>query len=52
MSTTSHQNSRNAPSWARLALIFAAWATFIVFFSTATGDCLSGSLKNGRCTLF
>ena len=47
MSTTSHQNSRNAPSWARLALIIAAWATFIIFLVLPLAIVLTEALKMG-----
>ena len=52
MSTTSHQNSRNAPSWARLALIFAAWATFIVFLVLPLAIVLVEALKMGVTHFF
>lgn len=52
MSTTSHQNSRNAPSWARLALIFAAWATFIVFLVLPLAIVLVEALKMGVAHFF
>lgn len=52
MSTTSHQNSRNAPSWARLALIFAAWATFIVFLVLPLAIVLIEALKMGVAHFF
>ncbi|HHX06084.1 MAG: sulfate ABC transporter permease subunit CysW [Thiopseudomonas sp.] len=52
MSTTSHQNSRNAPSWARLALIIAAWATFIVFLVLPLAIVLIEALKMGVAHFF
>lgn len=52
MSTTSHQNSRNAPSWARLALIIAAWATFIVFLVLPLAIVLVEALKMGIAHFF
>ena len=52
MSTTSHQNSRNAPSWARLALIIAAWATFIVFLVLPLAIVLVEALKMGVTHFF
>ncbi|MFB0963678.1 MAG: sulfate ABC transporter permease subunit CysW [Pseudomonas sp.] len=52
MSTTSHQNSRNAPSWARLALIIAAWATFIVFLVLPLAIVLVEALKMGVAHFF
>ncbi len=52
MSTTSHQNSRNAPSWARLALIIAAWATFIVFLVLPLAIVLIETLKMGVAHFF
>lgn len=52
MSTTSHQNSRNAPSWARLALIFAAWTTFIVFLVLPLAIVLVEALKMGVTHFF
>lgn len=52
MSTTSHQNSRNAPSWARLALIIAAWATFIVFLVLPLTIVLVEALKMGVAHFF
>lgn len=52
MSTTSHQNSRNAPSWARLALIITAWATFIVFLVLPLAIVLVEALKMGVAHFF
>ena len=52
MSTTSHQNSLNAPSWARLALIIAAWATFIVFLVLPLAIVLIEALKMGVAHFF
>ncbi len=52
MSTTSHQNSRNAPSWARLAPIIAAWATFIVFLVLPLAIVLIEALKMGVAHFF
>ncbi|NLY13930.1 MAG: sulfate ABC transporter permease subunit CysW [Gammaproteobacteria bacterium] len=52
MSTTSHQNSRNAPSWARLVLIIAAWATFIVFLVLPLAIVLIEALKMGVAHFF
>lgn len=52
MSTTSHQNSRNAPSWARLALIITAWATFIVFLVLPLAIVLIEALKMGVAHFF
>lgn len=47
MSTTAHKNSSNAPSWARWALIIAAWATFILFLVLPLTIVLSEALKMG-----
>lgn len=52
MSTTPHHNSRNASSWARLALIIAAWATFIVFLVLPLTIVLTEALKMGVAHFF
>ncbi|WP_205340168.1 sulfate ABC transporter permease subunit CysW [Denitrificimonas caeni] len=55
MSTTStspQQNSRNAPSWSRLALILSAWAMFIIFLVLPLAIVLIEALKMGVAHFF
>ena len=49
MSTTTspHHNSRNAPSWGRLALILSAWLMFIIFLVLPLAIVLIEALKMG-----
>lgn len=52
MSSTSSHNSSNASSWARLALIIAAWATFIIFLVLPLTIVLTEALKMGVAHFF
>ncbi|MDY0248935.1 MAG: sulfate ABC transporter permease subunit CysW [Pseudomonas sp.] len=50
--TSPHHNSRNAPSWGRVALILSAWAMFILFLVLPLAIVLIEALKMGVAHFF